>query len=134
VHDPLKRGEIRSALQWFGNVTFWLFWENGYRALASLDDDGNGEESGEELRDLALWRDRNSNGTSDPGEVRPLSDHGIVALSCNHIIGDRLWLAALSPQGVRLSDGRIRPSYDVILRRADLLTGYERRGGSPVGP
>jgi len=33
---------ITSALQLFGNVTFWLFWENGYQALRSLDDDGDG--------------------------------------------------------------------------------------------
>ena len=119
MHDPLNRGEITSALQWFGNVTFWLFWENGIPdAFASLDDDGSGELSGDELRGLALWHDCNSDGISDPGEVRPLSDHGIVALSCHHTTGDRLWLAALSLQGVRLSDGRTRPSYDVILRRA----------------
>ena len=30
VFDPKGRGEITSGLQLFGNVTFWLFWENGY--------------------------------------------------------------------------------------------------------
>ena len=66
VHDPRRTGEITSALQWFGNVTFWLFWENGYDALAALDDDADGELAGDELRDLAIWHDRNSTGTSEP--------------------------------------------------------------------
>lgn len=122
VHDPVRTGEITSALQWFGNVTFWLFWENGYQALAALDDDGNGELAGEELRDLAIWHDRNSNGTSDPGEVRSLSAHDIVALSCRYIEGDRLPFAGVSPEGVRLANGRTRPSYDVVLRSVDRRT------------
>jgi tetratricopeptide (TPR) repeat protein len=126
VHDPEGRGEITSALQWFGNVTFWLFWENGYQALASLDDDSNGELAGEELRDLAIWHDRNSNGMADPGEVRALSAHGIVALSCRHVRGDRLAFAAVSPQGVRLVNGRTRPTYDVMLRAVDVRTLTQR--------
>ena len=36
VHDPARKGQITSALQWFGNVTFWLFWANGYEALGGL--------------------------------------------------------------------------------------------------
>ena len=139
VHDPLKRGEITSALQWFGNVTFWLFWNNGYHALSALDDDGNGELTAGELRDLAIWHDRNSDGISDPGEVRPLAAHDIVGLSCRYVDGDRLGryrlqFAAVSPQGVRLADGRIRPSYDVLLWRADALTLERSRAATVVSP
>lgn len=36
VMDPRGHGEVRSALQMFGNVSFWLFWEYGYQALNSL--------------------------------------------------------------------------------------------------
>lgn len=134
VHDPQRRGEITSALQWFGNVTFWLFWENGYQALASLDDDGNGELAGHELRDLGIWHDRNSNGSSDPGEVRPLSAHGIVALSCHYTESDRLPFAAVSPEGVRLANGRTRPSYDVMLRPVDVLTLQLTPRWNVIGP
>lgn len=119
VHDPKRRGSITSALQWFGNVTFWLFWENGYQALGALDDDGNGELAGAELRDLAIWHDRDNNGVSDPDEVGPLSAHHIVGLSCRHVAADSLAFAAWSPRGVRLSDGRTRPSYDVMLHTVD---------------
>ncbi len=139
VHDPLQRDEITSALQWFGNVTFWLFWNNGYHALSALDDDGNGELAAGELRDLAIWHDRNSNGISDAGEVRPLAAHDIVGLSCRYVDGDglgryRLQFAAVSPQGVRLADGRIRPSYDVLLWRADALTLERSRAVTVVSP
>ena len=57
-----RRGQITSALQLFGNVTFWTFWKNGYEALAALDDNGDGELGGPELRHLALWHDANRNG------------------------------------------------------------------------
>ena len=120
VHDPERKGQITSALQWFGNVTFWLFWANGYEALSALDDDDSGALTGEELRDLAIWHDRNTNGISEPGEVRPLSDHGIVGLSCRYVDGDGITLAAFSPDGVQLTNGRTRTSYDVLLSRVDV--------------
>jgi tetratricopeptide (TPR) repeat protein len=116
VYDAAQQGQITSALQWFGNVTFWVFWNNGYEALAALDDDGDGELAGSELRYLAIWHDANRDGISDRGEVRPLAEHGIVALSCRYVISDGLLLAAESRRGVRLKDGRVRPTYDVILR------------------
>ena len=62
--------------------TFWCFWENGYQALASLDDDGDGWLTGKELDGLAVWRDTNGNGVSEPGEVKTLSECGIAALRC----------------------------------------------------
>ena len=118
VYDAESRGTVTSALQWFGNVTFWLFWSNGYEPMRALDDNGDGELSGLELRHLAIWHDGDRDGVSDAGEVRPLAAHGIVALSCSYVDGDGAHVAALSPQGARLSDGRTRPTYDVILRHS----------------
>ena len=118
VHDPDARGHIPSALQLFGNVTFWLFWENGYQALGALDDDGSGEIEGAELRSLALWHDENADGVADPGEVRPVALHGIAALSYEYEDGDGVAFAAISRRGARLHSGEVRPTYDVILRSA----------------
>lgn len=118
VYDAEGKGRIESALQWFGNVTFWVMWNNGYEALAALDDNGDGELTGAELRHLGIWHDRNADGTSDPGEVRPLAKHGIVAVSCRFTAGDGLLTAASSAAGVRFEDGRSGPTYDVILRPA----------------
>lgn len=110
VHDPEGRGRITSGLQMFGNVTFWVQWDDGYEALAALDDNGDGELAGAELRDLALWRDANANGVSEPGEVKSLAFYGIAALSCSGTrVRDDL---VRSDRGVRYNDGRTRPTYD----------------------
>jgi tetratricopeptide (TPR) repeat protein len=115
VYDADGSGRITSALQWFGNVTFWLFWPQGYEALATLDDNHDGELAGGELAHLAVWRDANANGISEPGEVLPLSAHGIVALSCAFSPGDGATFAAVSQGGVRFANGATRPTYDVML-------------------
>ena len=110
VHDPSGEGSITSGLQLFGNVTFWIHWKDGYEALRSLDDDGDGELAGAELRGLALWHDADGDGVSSRGEVRSLEEHGIVALSCaGRRVRDDLVVSEL---GARYKDGRTRPSYD----------------------
>jgi hypothetical protein len=115
VYDHHGKGQITSALQMFGSVTFWLFWSNGYDAMASLDDNGDGKLNGNELRHLALWHDRNQNGISEPGEVRSLADHEIVELECASTVSN----SGLhhNPCGVTFSDGHTRPSCDVILQQ-----------------
>jgi hypothetical protein len=118
VYQADPAGAITSVLQLFGEMTFWTFWNNGYEAMRALDDDGDGELRGNELRYLALWRDANRDGVSDRGEVRPLRDYGIVSLSCRATKGDGIYATALAQAGVRFNDGRTRPTYDVILRRA----------------
>jgi len=119
VHDPKQTGKVTSGLQLFGNVTFWLFWESGYDALSALDDNGDGQLTGKELAGLALWHDANGNGICDPGEVKPLSEYGIVALSCKSERDakhpDRI---AFSKTGVTFSDGRTRPTFDLVLHPA----------------
>jgi len=118
VYDGADRGTIDSALQLFGNVTFWLFWSNGYEPMRALDDNGDGELSGSELQHISIWHDSNADGVSDRAEVKPLSFYGIVALSHDHVIGDGRRVTAYAPRGVRFSDGRTRPTYDVILQHA----------------
>jgi hypothetical protein len=118
VYDRRGTGKVDSALQLFGNVTFWLFWENGYQALAALDEDGDGWLTGRELHGLAIWQDLNGNGVCDPGEVKSLAEWGIVGLSCRYQTDtSRPDGLIFSPAGVRLRDGRTRPSFDLILQR-----------------
>lgn len=117
VYDPSGRGEVDSALQFFGSVTFWLFWEHGYAALAALDDDRDGRLTGDELRGLALWHDRNANGVADAGEVRPVAEAGVVAVSCRHERdGSHPDRIAFSRAGVTFRDGRTRPTFDLVLK------------------
>ncbi len=118
VYDHRGKGQVTSGVQLFGNVTFWLFWDNGYQALAALDEDGDGWLTGRELEGLAIWQDLNGDGICQPNEVKSLVEWGIVGLSCrcqqdtSHPDG-----ILYSPDGVRLRDGRTRPSYDLILHR-----------------
>lgn len=119
VSDPHHTGKVTSVLQFFGGVTFGMFWENGYHALASLDDDRDGVLSGKELEGLAIWQDLNGNGLCERGEVKPVADWGIVAVSCTSVTDmthpDRI---TYSPQGVYFRDGSNRPTYDIILHPA----------------
>src|SRR5262249_30913019 len=117
VYDPKATGKIDSGLQLFGNVTFWMFWSDGYAALRVLDDNRDGELKGDELKGLALWHDANGNGIADPGEVKPLSEYGIVAVSCKAEVlkghPDRI---KYSVKGVTFKDGTTRPTFDLILK------------------
>lgn len=119
VFDRRGTRSITSGLQLFGSVTFWLFWDNGYDALRALDDDGDGRIAGGELAGLALWHDRNVNGRSEPGEVRPVAEWGIVSLSCAYEHDARHPdEIAFSARGVTFRDGTLRATFDLIRRRA----------------
>ncbi|GMU55688.1 MAG: hypothetical protein AMXMBFR33_48340 [Candidatus Xenobia bacterium] len=98
---------ITSGLQLFGNVTFFVLWEDGYQALASLDDDADDRLRGTELDGLGLWSDLDQDGRSRPEEVRTLAAMGVVELSCR---GHR----GRSAEGIRFADGRVRPTYDWV--------------------
>jgi tetratricopeptide (TPR) repeat protein len=119
VHDPKHTGKVTSALQLFGNVTFWLFWETGYDALTALDDNRDGQLTGAELESLSLWHDANGNGIAEPGEVKTLAEWGIVSLSCQFERDakhpDRI---AFSKPGVTFKDGSTRPTFDLVLHPA----------------
>ncbi|MFO0970555.1 MAG: tetratricopeptide repeat protein [Gemmataceae bacterium] len=116
VYDPTRQGKVTSALQLFGNVSFWTFWDDGYQALALLDDNHDGELTGRELDNLAIWHDANGDGICDPGEVRPLSYYGVVAISCRGAPHAHPDCPVYAPRGVRFADGKTRPTFDLILR------------------
>ena len=117
VWDPQALGQVSSGLELFGSVSFFLFWEHGYAALAALDDDGDGWLKNDELSGLAVWRDRDQDGISDAGEVRSLASLGIVGLATAHQAdGEGNWF---SPAGIRLVDGRHRTSWDWVLASQD---------------
>ena len=118
VSDIHAEGRIQSGLQLFGNVTWWLFWNNGYEPLRALDDDRDGLIAGTELSGLSIWHDANSNGTSERGEVRPVAEWKIVSLSTSfiHDASDQDEIA-FSPRGVMFSDGSVRATYDLLLHR-----------------
>lgn len=113
VWDPDRHASVTSGFQLFGSVTWMMFWTNGYHALGALDDDGDGRIAGRELDGLALWQDRDGDGVSGPGEVRPVAAFGIASLGYVHQrAGDDFWV---SPAGVTFHGGRSMPTYDWLL-------------------
>lgn len=116
VWDPQRTGKITSGRQLFGSVTWWIFWKNGYDALAALDNDGNGRLTGRELDGIAIWRDENGNGVSDAGEVKPLREWGIGSIDTR----GKLRNGVLSnPRGATRVDGMVLPTYDWTPRSLD---------------
>jgi hypothetical protein len=110
VWDPEKTGRITSGRQLFGSVTWWMFWEDGYQPLAALDDNRDGALTGKELEGIAVWRDANSNGVSDPGEVVPARKFGIRHIA---VQADSQQDATLShSKGIQLQNGATLPTFD----------------------
>lgn len=110
VWDPEWRGQVRSGFDLIGQRTWAVFWSDGFEALRALDDNRDGELTGAELGGLSLWRDANSNGVSEPGEVLPVEVHGIVSLA---VRGERMRRDLITaPAGIRFDDGATRPLYD----------------------
>src|SRR5436190_2986809 len=113
VFDNAKSGQVTSGLQMFGNVTFWIFWHNGYDALRSLDENGDGILEGCELNGVALWHDANCDGKSDIGEVLPIAEYGVSALNCEWELHPDGF--AWQRRGITFTNGSLRPTYDWIV-------------------
>lgn len=108
--DPARTGKITSGKQLFGSVTWWMFWRDGYAAMAALDDNHDGWLAGHELAGLALWFDRNQDGVSGPGEVIPLAQTPVVGLAT--MATDTEQGSPRSAAGLRLRDGTTLPTWD----------------------
>lgn len=117
VWDPEETGEVTSGRQLFGSVTWWLFFDDGYRAMDALDDNRDGELAGDELTGLGVWTDANSNAVSDPGEVVPIAEAGIEAISCRQT--DTTMGMPANLTGLRMTDGRVLPTYDWVAAEID---------------
>jgi len=57
---------------------------DGFEKLATLDLNSDGAVSGNELNQLAIWTDRNSNALVDDGELSSIESHDIVSLPVSH--------------------------------------------------
>lgn len=114
VWDPKNTGKITSGKQLFGNMTFFMLFSDGYRALDSLDDNRDGQLAGKELKGLALWHDRNTNGVSDPGEVTAIAESSIRSIATTQ--NDKVnGLHPMNTAGLTLDDGTTRPTWDWVI-------------------
>jgi len=94
----------------FGNRTWGKHWADGYRPLEALDKDGDGWLKKEESKDVYIWVDANSNATNEPGEIKSLSDHGVVeiAVGAERDGEGNAWVQ----EGFRRVDGSTGRSWD----------------------
>ena len=129
VWDPEHTGRITSGRQLFGSVTWWIFWQDGYQALAALDDNADGRLSGLELREIGVWFDRNSDGISEPGEVVPAIGYGIAAISCRSTGTESGMLA--SRTGIRMASGATFQSWDWVVK-SQVKSSRGTAGGTVV--
>ena len=106
------RRTVTSGIQMLGGSTFWIFWKDGYEAMAALDRDDDGWLRGPELQALQVWCD-DGDGVCLPGELHSLRQLGIRALATRgRPFGDGLFNA----RGIDYEDGGFGPSYDWMPR------------------
>jgi hypothetical protein len=110
VWDPEKIAQITSGHQLFGGYTFQIFRNNGYDALAALDDDGNGILQGNELTGIRAWFDANGDAVSTTAEVRDLAELGIIGIRTNPTGHEGPHPTAT--HGLILRDGSTLPTWD----------------------
>ncbi len=99
-----------SSERLFGNHTWGRSWQDGYEPLAVLDVDGDGWLSGDELKNLHIWVDENSNAINEKGEIKTLAELGITQIAVKPERDDsgNAW----ADQGYQMENGKILPSWD----------------------
>ncbi|MGH9956461.1 MAG: hypothetical protein ACREBC_04935 [Pyrinomonadaceae bacterium] len=92
---------------------------NGYRALRGFDDNKDGFITPADgvWRLLAVWKDPNHNGISDPGEVTGLAANGITSISLDYKESGRKdkFGNQFRFRAKVIKDGKEHYSYDVFL-------------------
>ncbi len=78
VRDVNGNGRIDNITEMFGNRT-----TSGFAALAALDSNGDGifSSADADFTSVKLWKDANSDGVTDAGELISLATAGIVSIS-----------------------------------------------------
>ena len=82
VMDRNDNGFVDGARELFGNVTGGTSHADGFAALSTIDQNGDGriDQNDEAFAKLLVWRDTNRDGRSQPSELVKLADLGIRAL------------------------------------------------------
>ncbi|MBR1190231.1 calcium-binding protein [Bradyrhizobium sp. AUGA SZCCT0160] len=105
--DDNGNGLIDSGLELFGSST-----QDGFAVLEKLDSNGDGSINAQDadFSKLKVWQDANQNGVTDAGELKTLSELGIVSFSL-----DRNFVGSVDQGNV--------VGYEAVFARADGTTG-----------
>jgi uncharacterized repeat protein (TIGR02543 family) len=124
--DHNGNGIVDNGAELFGTATLLrngTTATNGFEALRELDSNGDGVIDAHDIAwsRLMLWRDLNHNGRTDPGEIMPLGNSGVIALSLAYHWTGRLdrWGNMFRYESIvwlKDSQGHMRakPVYDVF--------------------
>ncbi len=87
-------GAITSGAELFGSATPLAgggLARNGFEALAELDGDGDGvvDERDAAWSQLLVWRDDDGDRVSQPGELSPVAEAGLVSIAVSHRVEAR---------------------------------------------
>ncbi len=93
ARDLNGNGQIDSGAELFGDSTRLRngqLAKNGFEALVDLDSTSDGvvDANDSAFASLRVWKDANSNGLADAGELRSLADLGISVLNTAHTTGN----------------------------------------------
>lgn len=89
VLDRNQNQVIDGGAELFGTETMLAsgnFAKNGYEALAEFDDNGDGAVTSADgiFEDLRIWRDLNSDGVANDGELQTLAELGVDSISTSY--------------------------------------------------
>ena len=86
ARDRNSNGKIDDASELFSSTTDPAT-QSGFEALARFDDNQDGVIDGSDdvFETLLVWRDQNSDGHTQPGELLPISSYNIAALPLTKI-------------------------------------------------
>jgi len=89
VRDLNGNGQIDNGTELFGDRTKLKSGQNaanGFAALADLDSNGDGKLDSQDSAwtELNIWQDGNSNGITDAGEIKTLSELGIQSIATGY--------------------------------------------------
>jgi serine-aspartate repeat-containing protein C/D/E len=124
--DNDGNGQIDNGQELFGGGV-----GDGFAKLDSFDNNRDGlvDASDESFESLKIWRDGNSNGVTDRGELQALSVFGISSLNVEHIAYDKA--AQLDKQGNVLGE---RGSVNTINGKSlDMIDVYFQVGDASIG-
>ncbi len=89
VRDLNGNGQIDNGTELFGDRTKLKNGQiaaNGFAAMADLDSNGDGKLDSQDSAwtELKIWQDRNSDGITDAGELKTLSELGIKSIATGY--------------------------------------------------